>query len=121
MKLRKQKKTLAVVAAAAGMDEKTARKYLKSGKLPSQLHKSRHWQTHPDAFAPVWPEVEKILEGSLTVQAKTLFDHLCGKYEGGLSERTTEDLAKTGQEMAGKGKRPTHQPRSLGIRGKVDG
>ena len=45
MKLRNQKKTLAAAAAAAGMDEKTARKYLKSGKLPSQMGRSRPWRT----------------------------------------------------------------------------
>ena len=38
MKLRKQKRTLAA-AAAGGMDEKTARKYVNAGKLPSQMGK----------------------------------------------------------------------------------
>jgi len=113
MKLRKQKKTLAVAAAAAGMDEKTARKYLKSGKLPSQLHKSRHWQTHPDAFAPVWPEVEKILEGSLTVQAKTLFDHLCGKYEGGFQKGQLRTLQRRVKRWREKGSGPPINPGAL--------
>jgi len=113
MKLRKQKKTLAVAAAAAGMDEKTARQYLKSGKLPSQLHKSRHWQTHPDAFAPVWPEVEKILEGSLTVQAKTLFDHLCGKYEGGFQKGQLRTLQRRVKRWREKGSGPPINPGAL--------
>jgi len=113
MKLRKQKKTLAVAAAAAGMDEKTARKYLKSGKLPSQLHKSRHWRTHPDVFAPVWPEVEKILEGSLTVQANTLFDHLCGKYEGGFQKGQLRTLQRRVKRWREKGSGPPINPGAL--------
>ena len=36
MKLVNQEKLLKTAAATAGMNEKTARKYRKSGKLPSQ-------------------------------------------------------------------------------------
>ena len=36
VKLKKNEKTLTMAAAKAGMSRKTARKYLKSGKLPSQ-------------------------------------------------------------------------------------
>jgi hypothetical protein len=64
------------------MDEKTARKYLKEGKLPSQMRWPRQWRTHPDAFAGVWEEVERILKCSPTVQAKTLFEYLCREHEG---------------------------------------
>ena len=39
-------KTQAIAAAKAGMDEKTARKYLKSGKLPSQS-KKEHTVANP--------------------------------------------------------------------------
>jgi len=34
-----KEKSLVIAAAKAGMDEKTARKYRKRGKLPSQLKK----------------------------------------------------------------------------------
>ena len=104
MKLRKQKRTLAAAAAAAGMDEKTARKYVKAGRLPSQMRKSRHWRTHPDAFGPVWPEVEKILERSPTVEAKTLFEYLCRKYERSFQEgqlRTLQRQVKSWRALHG--------------------
>ena len=42
MKLREQKRTFAAAAGAAGIDEKTARKYVKAGKLPTQMGKCRH-------------------------------------------------------------------------------
>ena len=37
MKLRRTERSVASAAAKAGMDEKTARKYLRLGKPPSQL------------------------------------------------------------------------------------
>ena len=45
-----KKKNLTVAAAKTGMDEKTARKYRKQGKLPSQLKKEHIWRTRKDPF-----------------------------------------------------------------------
>ena len=45
-------------AMKAGMDRKTARKYMKEGKLPSELKKPRDWRTRSDPFAEHWPELE---------------------------------------------------------------
>ncbi len=41
VKLQKNEKTLTMAAAKAGLSRKTARKYLKSGKLPSQSQPER--------------------------------------------------------------------------------
>ena len=41
MKLRKKEKMLTMAAAKAGMARNTARKYLKSGKLPSKCRPER--------------------------------------------------------------------------------
>ena len=43
VKLQKNEKTLTMAAAKAGLSRKTARKYLKSGKLPSQSQPERYW------------------------------------------------------------------------------
>ena len=75
MKLRKKEKTLTMAAAKAGMARNTARKYLKSGKLPSECRPERTWRTRPDPYESVWPEVEGILKRSPTVEATTVFDH----------------------------------------------
>ena len=40
-----------IAAMRAGMDRKTARKYLQGGKLPSELVEPRDWRTHEDPFA----------------------------------------------------------------------
>jgi transposase len=83
-RLRKLKhtKTLAQAAAMAGMDEKTARKYLKAGKLPSELVKPHTWRTRADPFASVWPQLESLLEQNAGLQAKTLFEWLRREHPG---------------------------------------
>ena len=53
MKYKKTGKTLKQSSAKAGMDEKTARKYLKAGKLPSQLKQPHTWRTRKDPFEDV--------------------------------------------------------------------
>jgi hypothetical protein len=45
MMLINKEKTQAIAASKAGMDTKTARKYLKLGQLPSQLQKDHTWRT----------------------------------------------------------------------------
>lgn len=77
-----QKKTLAQAAAEAGMDEKTARKWRDSDKLPSQCKQPRAYRTRLDPFADVWEEVMEFLEESPGLEAKTLFDYLQRRYPG---------------------------------------
>jgi L-rhamnose mutarotase len=57
----KKEKTLGVTAAKSGMDEKTARKYLKEMRLPSQLKKVHNWRTREDTFKEVWDEALSFL------------------------------------------------------------
>jgi predicted site-specific integrase-resolvase len=94
MKLRKTEKNLSTAAAKAGMDEKTARKWARSTKLPSQCKRERHWRTRPDPFEQVWPELEIILKRSPTVEVKSLFDYLCRKYEGRFQEGQLRTLQR---------------------------
>lgn len=82
MKLSKTQQTLASAASKAGMDEKTARKYRRIGRPPSQLKLPRAYRTRVDIFRDVWPEVEQFLQQDASVEAVTIFEHLCRKYEG---------------------------------------
>jgi len=66
----------------AGMDRKTARKYLSQKKLPSELRKPRTWRTRPDPFEAVWAEVEERLVAAPALEAKTLFEDLMERYPG---------------------------------------
>jgi len=89
-----QKKTLAQAAAEAGMDEKTARKWRDSEKLPSQCVKPRNYRTRPDPFASVWEEVRGFLEESPGLEAKTLFDYLQRKYPGAFKDGQLRTLQR---------------------------
>jgi hypothetical protein len=77
-----QNETLSTAAAAAGMTEKTARRW-RTGPLPSKCKKKREWRTRPDPFAEVWEhEVVPLLESEegSGLQATELLGHLREKH-----------------------------------------
>jgi len=43
-----------LAAAKAGLHRNTARKYLKAGRLPSEMAVPRTWRTRKDPFAEHW-------------------------------------------------------------------
>ena len=71
---------IGLAAMRAGMDRKTARKYVSGGKLPSEQAMPRDWRTHEDAFVEHWPELEAMLSDAPALEAKTLFEVLMEKY-----------------------------------------
>jgi len=73
---------LSALAAKAGMDVKTARKYLKGGRLPSQMGAPRDWRTREDPFGDNWPEVEALIKDAPGLQALTIFQDLQRRYPG---------------------------------------
>jgi len=86
MKLNQTEKTKSLAAAKAGMDEKTARKYLKCGKLPSQMRQDHNWRTRKDPFERNWEDVANQLGLNPGFEAKTLFEDLQKKYPGRYSD-----------------------------------
>ena len=80
LKMSNEGMPLSTLAIKAGMDVKTARKYLRSGRLPSQMKPDRDWRTREDAFADVWPEVEVLLKDAPGLQALTIFQDLQRRY-----------------------------------------
>jgi transposase len=74
-------------AMMAGMDRKTARGYLRSGKLPSEKKKERAYRTRSDPFEKDWPTVHGMLEKAPALEGQALFDWLqernFEKYEPG--------------------------------------
>jgi transposase len=104
MKLRRTERSLASAAAKAGMDEKTARKYLRMGKPPSQLRQARSYSTRQDNFAGVWRELEELLEREPGLEALTLMEHLCRQYPGQFQMsqlRTLQRRVKRWRALAG--------------------
>lgn len=72
--------SIGVAAMKAGMDRKTARKYVVAGKLPSEMPIVREWRTRPDPFDEHWSEVVEQLRDAPGLEAKTVFEALCAKY-----------------------------------------
>jgi hypothetical protein len=77
-----KQKSKSLAAARCDMDEKTARKYLREGKLPSQLKKPRNYRTREDPFDSVWEECKSLLEPNPGLEAQQLFQHLQREYPG---------------------------------------
>jgi len=73
-------------AMRAGMDRKTARKYLRAGCLPSEMSKERTWRTRADPFEGDWAELATKLRDAPDLEAKTLFDDLVERKPGGYQE-----------------------------------
>jgi hypothetical protein len=104
MKLIGKEPTLARAAAKAGMDEKTARKYLRSGKLPSENRRPHDWRTRPDPFEEAWEWVRNQLTEAPGLEAKTLFEVLQrespGRYVDG-QLRTLQRRVKVWRALEG--------------------
>jgi hypothetical protein len=114
-------KKLTIAALKTEMDEKTARKYIKSGKLPSQLKQEHTWHTRRDPFEEVWEEVREKLEIFPELEAKTLFEVLQRGYPGRFSDgqlRTLQRHIKQWRALEGPGKEvyfpQEHHPGELG-------
>ncbi len=65
-----------VAALKVGIDPKTALKYRKLGKLPSEVKVPHTWRTRADPFADDWEQVKARLQDAPEPEAKALFEHL---------------------------------------------
>ena len=74
--------SLPLAAAKAGMDRKTARKYRRLDRLPSEERMEHTWRTRPDPFEGVWNWVQEQLALNPGLEAKTLFQDLQRKHPG---------------------------------------
>jgi hypothetical protein len=120
-RLSKTENTQELAAAKAGMDVKTARKYLNSGKLPSEDKPDREWRTRSDPFERVWGEVQQQLDGNPGLEAKTIFEALQRKYPGEFADgqlRTLQRHVKQWRATEGPGREvffaQRHVPGRLG-------
>jgi hypothetical protein len=120
-KLSKTEKTQEVAAAKAGMDIKTARKYLASGTLPSEAKGARPWRTRTDPFEGVWKEIEEQIKDQPGLEAKTIFAELQRQHPGEFADgqlRTLQRHLKRWRATAGPGREvffaQQHVPGRLG-------
>jgi Mu transposase-like protein len=69
-------------AAKAGVSRQTAARYIRTGKLPSELKQAHGWRTRGNPFAEVWPEIEARLRQEPGVWIRFLFEDLQERYPG---------------------------------------
>lgn len=81
-------------AARAWMDRKTARKYLKAFRLPSELKSQKRWRNRPDAFAEDWPGIVEFLKAAPELEAKSLFEHLMEQRPGAYNGKELRTLQR---------------------------
>ncbi len=82
----KKEKTRAIAASKAGMDEKTVRKYIRSGELPSECVKEHTWQTRQDPFSQEWESIKQMLEINPGLEVKAIFESLQKEKPGKFSD-----------------------------------
>ncbi len=120
-KLLQTEKNFGIASLKAGMDEKTARKYSRKGKLPSELAQEHTWQTRQDPFKNVWGNIKSMLDVNPGLEGKTLFEDLQLKNPGEFADgqlRTLQRRIKIWRAVEGPAKEvfftQIHKPGELG-------
>lgn len=121
MSLLQTEQSMQVAADKAGMHRETARKYRRSGQLPSEARPDHDWRTRADAFAEVWPWVAEQLSVNPGLEAKTLLEALQRAHVGRFADgqlRTLQRQIKRWRGLEGPGKEvffaQVHHPGRLG-------
>jgi len=83
-----------IAAAKSGMSERSARKYLKTNTLPSEMKQDRHWRTHSNTFETVWDEIESMLRLSPGLKATTLLSYLISRHKGQFTQSNLRALQR---------------------------
>lgn len=71
-----------VAALRSGLHRNTARRYLETGKLPSESKQPRTWRTREDPFAADWEEIAGRLAEAPELEARALFEDLMRRRPG---------------------------------------
>src|SRR5262249_40785849 len=116
-------KTLAAAAAAAGMCERTARRW-QEGPLPSASKPSRMWRTRPDPFAEIWASdiVPRLMgDEDRRLQSLTLFEWLGDRDPRRFQPRQLPALQRRGGGGGGGRRRRARAPASVRAGGGAGG
>ena len=95
-------------ALRAGLSPNTARKYLRAGRLPSELTVPRAWRTRADPFEADWAELRAHLVDTPALEATTLFEDLVRRKPDGYTPgqlRTLQRRVKQWRAQEGPPKR----------------
>jgi hypothetical protein len=120
-KLVQTENNFGIAAMKAGLDEKTARKYRRLGKLPSEMDIAHTWKTRKDPFESVWHKIKSMLEVNAGLEANTIFKDLQRRNPGRFADgqlRTLQRRIKVWRASEGPAKEvfftQLHHPGELG-------
>ena len=86
---------IGLAALRAGIDRKTARRYLALKTAFSTVGCMRTYRTREDPFAAIWPEIEEMLRIDPGLEAKTLFVEMQRRHPGVLDDGQLRTLQRT--------------------------
>ena len=89
---------LTMSAMKAGMDPKTARKYVKSGAVVLAARGSRTWRTRTDPLGAAWALAEGYLRAAPELEARALFEHLLETAGAALLEGQLRTFQRRGRQ-----------------------
>lgn len=107
IELMQSEPTKAIAAAKAGMSERTARKWAKLGKLPSEVKIAHSWRSREDALLEVWDWIRPMFELNPGLEAKTVFQYLQREQPGVFDDsqiRTLQRRVKKWRALEGPGR-----------------
>lgn len=96
--LMETEKEKGIAALKSGMDEKTARRYRRLGKVPSEVAVPHTWRTRSDAFEGVWDRAHRLLRVNPGLQGKTIFEYLQREYPGQFADGQLRTLQRRVKE-----------------------
>jgi len=94
MMLLQQGLTKQAAADKAAMAVNTARKYRRSGKLPSECRPEHTWRTRDDPFGEAWEGIRERLQAEPRLQARTIFDMLQREHPGRFADGQLRTLQR---------------------------
>lgn len=106
IELMQSEPTKAIAAAKAGMSERSARKWSRLGKLPSEINAPHTWRTRKDPFDAVWAQLRPMFELNPGLEAKTVFEYLQRQNPGAFDDgqvRTLQRRVKRWRALEGPG------------------
>jgi hypothetical protein len=106
IELMQSEPTKATAATKAGMSERTARKWARLGKLPSEVKITHTWRTRKDPFEGTWERIRLMFEVNPGLEAKTVFQYLQREQPGVFADsqiRTLQRRVKKWRALEGPG------------------
>jgi hypothetical protein len=94
-------------------NRRSARKYLRSRRAPSQVKVAHTWRTRADPFAEMWPQILALLDEDAGLEAKTVWVEMNERYPGRFNVGQLRTLQRRFQAWRGHGYQLSQNPSGI--------